>query len=109
MPEDGITFVGVRPNDVPAALFFLVLQGVDVSPEAVEFPLQGGEVIDGVKVMAELSSDSPVPHVKGPGDDCVVARWVGDGIEEPLGILPILVNGVALGGEKLLAIDGFVL
>src|SRR5580692_6951610 len=101
MPEDGIAFVGVRPDNAPAALFFLVLQGVDVSLKAVEFPLQGGEVIDSIKVTAELSSDPPVPHVKGPGDDCVVAGWVSDGIEEPLGILPVLIDGEALGGEKL--------
>src|SRR5580692_2474777 len=86
-----------------------MLQGVDVSPEAVEFPLQGCEVVNGVKVAAELSGDSPVPHVEGPGDDGVVARQVGDGIEKPLGVLPVFVDGKALRGKEFLAIDGLVL
>src|SRR5580692_1176009 len=99
----------VRADDTSAALLFLILQGVDVSPKTVKFPLQGGEVVDGVIVPSELSCNSPVPHVKGPGDDRVVAGWVGDGVEEPLGVFPVLVDREALRGEELLTVDRFVL
>jgi hypothetical protein len=109
MPEDGIAFVGMRPDNAPAALLLLVLQGVDVSLKAVEFPLQGGEVVDSIKVTAELSCDPPVPHVKGPGDDCVMTGWISDSVKEPLGVLPILVDSEALGGKEFLVVDRFVL
>src|SRR5580692_2949944 len=85
-----------------------MLEGIDMGLEAVKFPLQGGEIVDGIEIMAELSSDSLVPHVEGPGDDCVMAGWVSNGIEEPLGILPIFVNGEALRGKELLAVDGLI-
>src|SRR5580692_4327887 len=109
MPEDGIALVGVRPDDASSALLFLLLQGVDMSPEAVEFPLQGGEIVDGIKILAKLSCDPPIPHFKGSGNDCVVAGGVGDGIEEPLGVFPVLVDGEALWGEELLSVDRLVL
>src|SRR5580692_2320078 len=86
-----------------------MLQGVDVGFETVEFPLQGGEIIDSVIVAVELSGSSPVPHVEGLGDDGIVTGRVGDGVEEPLGVLPILVDCKALRSEELLAIDGLVL
>src|SRR5580692_4039524 len=65
MPEDGITLVHVRSEDASVALLLLVLEGINMGPEAVEFPLQGSEIVGRVKVMAELSSNPLVPHVEG--------------------------------------------
>src|SRR5580692_12765699 len=106
--EDGVALVSMRADDASVALLFLVLQGVDMGPEAVEFPLQGGEVVDGIIVASELSCDPPVPHVEGPGDDRIVARWIGNGVKEPLGVFPVLVDSEALRGEKFLAVGGLV-
>src|SRR5580692_1107942 len=108
VPENSVALVRMRADDASAALFLLILQGVDMGFKAVELPLQGGEVVDCVKIASELSGDSPVPHLEGPGDDCVVTRGVGDGVEEPLGVVPVFVNGEALRGEELLAVDGLV-
>ena len=57
MPEDGIALVCMRSEDASTALLLLMLEGVDVRLEAVKFPLQGGEIVDCVKVTAELSGD----------------------------------------------------
>jgi hypothetical protein len=108
MPEDGVALVGVRSEDALTALFLLMLEGINVGFEAVKLPLQGSEIIGCIKVAVELSSNSPVPHVEGPGDDCVMARWVGNGIKEPLGVLPVFVDGEALRGEELMAVDRLV-
>src|SRR5580692_2294281 len=69
VPENGVALMGVRADDASAALFFLMLQRINVGLETVEFPLQGCEVIDCVEVPSELSCDPPVPQVEGPGDD----------------------------------------
>src|SRR5580692_6814380 len=108
VPENSVALVRMGADDASAALFLLILQGVDVGFKAVELPLQGGEVVDCVKIASELSGDSPVPHLEGPGDDCVVTGGVGDGVEEPLGIVAVFVNGEGLRGEELLAVDGLV-
>src|SRR5580692_7178841 len=39
MPKDGVAFVGMRADDSPATLFFLILQGIDVGFETVKLPL----------------------------------------------------------------------
>src|SRR5580692_4110255 len=109
VPENSVALVRMRADDASAALFLLILQGVDVGFKAVKLPLQGGEVVDCVKIASELSGGSPVPHLEGPGDDCVVARGIGDGVEEPLGVVPVFVDGEALRGEEFLTVDGLVL
>ena len=101
-------FIGVRAEQLSLALVQLDLGHLNGSSHAPLLCDQGGNFSMPVMVLLELSCDSPV--FLGPG--IIVHGHVGGVIhepfEEPMGELPLFIDGDALWGEEFVPVDRLV-
>ena len=97
--EELILLVGMRAKEVPLALLQLVLEGLNGSVHAPVLCNQGGNVIMHVMVLLKLSCNSPVLLGSQVVGHSHVGGVTAKQLKEPVGELPLFINGDALGGK----------
>ena len=107
MLENGIVSIGMRSKELLMTLLLSHLQGVNMGLLCSEFCLCFCEVSGEAIEVAELSCDSPVPMLQGVGLHCIIAGGIAQHVKEPLGVLPLFVNGETLQCKEFLSVNWF--
>ena len=106
--EKLILLVGMGAEQMSLALVQLDLGCLDGSGSAPLLCDHGSNFSMHVMIALELSCDSPV--FLGPGvvvHGCV-CRVIGEAFKEPMGELPLFIDGDALWGEEFMLVDGLI-
>ena len=106
--EELVSLIGMGAKQALLALIQLDLGGFDGSGHAPLLCNQGSNFSVCVMVLLELSCDSPVFLGSGIIVHGSVHRVVGQAFKEPVGKLPFLIDGDALGREEFMPIDGLI-
>ena len=106
--EELVSLIGMGAEQALLALVQLDLSGLDGSGHAPLLCDHGSNFSMCVMVPLELSCDSPIFLSLGVVVHHSVHGVIGQSFKEPVGKLPLFVNGDALGQEEFVPVDRLV-
>ena len=106
--EELVLLIGMGAEQLSLALVQLDLACLDGSSHAPLLCDQGSNFSVRVMVLLELSCDSPVFLGSGIVVHDGVHGVVGEAFKEPMGELPLFVDGDALRGKELVLVDRLI-